>query len=390
MGGRRAVVLFIGFIGGNMIHELRLEGARRFSRPFGWDVEVLRHQDSSPSRIRAAIAAIRPDGCLVDLSLVNSPMPRSIFGETPTVFFDLHSRRSCASVANVLCDNAAVAETAFRELSSGLPPAYAVATYRMRRLWARERVAKFRSLCQEAGAQCSVLAERHGESPGGRAARIAAWAASLPRNVAVFAVNDFTAKEVLDAFQSIGRHVPRSATVIGVDGLDARQEVATSRISTIRLDFERTGYIGARILAEKMANAGEWRRDAFSATFGPLMVIRRESTRGRGRSEPYILKAVDAIRREACDGLTARALAGRFPVSRNLFERRFREATGHSVLDEILHVRLEVAQSMLARPGMPIGAIADFSGFGTVRELRKLFRSRTGMSPRQWRAAHCR
>ena len=91
------------------------------------------------------------------------------------------------------------------------------------------------------------------------------------------------------------------------------------------------------------------------------------------------------IRREACDGLAAEALARRFPVSRNLFERRFREAMGHSVLDEIIHVRMQRVFDLLARPDFPIGAIADFSGFGCGYGLRKLFRARTGMSLREWR-----
>lgn len=124
------------------------------------------------------------------------------------------------------------------------------------------------------------------------------------------------------------------------------------------------------------------------AVIEPLLVLRRDSTRGRGRREPFVMEAVEFIRREAADGLTAADLAARFRCSRNLFERRFREAMGHSVLDEILHVRLERAQVLLARADMKIGAIASFSGFKTERELQKLFRIRMGMSMRQWRKSY--
>ena len=92
------------------------------------------------------------------------------------------------------------------------------------------------------------------------------------------------------------------------------------------------------------------------------------------------------IRREACDGLSAATLASRFPCSRNLFERRFREAMGHSVLNEILHVRLQQVQVLLARPDVPIGTIADFCGFDSDRELRQLFLRRFRCSMRDWRA----
>ena len=96
------------------------------------------------------------------------------------------------------------------------------------------------------------------------------------------------------------------------------------------------------------------------------------------------------IRREACDGLTAAALAARFRVSRAHFERRFREATGHSVLDEILHVRMENAEILLSRNDIAIGAIYFRCGFSTDRELRSLFLSRMRVSMRQWRRDHAR
>lgn len=117
------------------------------------------------------------------------------------------------------------------------------------------------------------------------------------------------------------------------------------------------------------------------------MVDRRKSTRGYGRREPRIMEAVEMIRREACDGLTAEALAKRFRGTRRLFDMRFREAMGHPPLDEIIHVRLERVLELLAQPDFPISAIADFSGFSSERELQKLFRSRFKTSMRDWRKA---
>ena len=115
------------------------------------------------------------------------------------------------------------------------------------------------------------------------------------------------------------------------------------------------------------------------------MAVWRRSTGGSGRREKFVLEAVEMIRREASDGLTAMELAKRFRCSRRLFNMRFREATGHSVLDEIQHVRLEKVFALLSGTDTAIGAIADFCGFGSDVELRHVFRSRTGKSLRQWR-----
>ena len=94
---------------------------------------------------------------------------------------------------------------------------------------------------------------------------------------------------------------------------------------------------------------------------------------------------METIRREACDGLTVAALAKRFRCSRPLFDRRFREAVGHSALDEILHIRLEKVFTLLSRTDVPVGAVADFCGFRSNIALHWLFKKRTGMSMSEWR-----
>ena len=95
---------------------------------------------------------------------------------------------------------------------------------------------------------------------------------------------------------------------------------------------------------------------------------------------------MEIIRRKASDGLEPRDLAARFPVSRRLFEIRFREAMGHSILDEIRQVRLERVLAFLTGTDMPISAISDFCGFGSGDALRELFHARMGMSMREFRA----
>ena len=122
-----------------------------------------------------------------------------------------------------------------------------------------------------------------------------------------------------------------------------------------------------------------------------MMPVRRESTLGYGRRyEPRILQVVEKIRREALNGLTARDAMAGIIGSRRLFEMRFREAMGHGVLDEILHVRLEHVCRLLAETDTPIGAIADFCGFNDNSTLAKLFRRRFGYSLLAWRKANRR
>jgi AraC-like DNA-binding protein/DNA-binding LacI/PurR family transcriptional regulator len=437
------LVLGFNFFPGNVFHSARIEGIRRFARLGGWDVEFFTPQDVPATAIRQLLARRRPIGCLVECSRPNDAPPYAmptpgVFGNTPVVYVDpqtTQERRRIRHAAALLCDNAAIARMAFRELSADHPPAYAAVPYVRQCGWSVERVATFRALCVENGKRCLVFPYRIGEGLADRLKRLADWLAALPRNCAVFAINDRIAWEVLRAFRDAGRAVPRTATLVGVDGNDKWPDAMPSRISSVKLDFGNSGYLAASLLASRMtdraargmtiaayaANDGARRaKDGIPslppkavrhcaagasslppqaasslpkvaaavpavATFGPLCVLRRESTRGRGRRDPRILEAAEMIRREASEGLTVAALAKRFGCSRRLFEIRFREAMGHSALDEILHVRLSHAQALLAHGDMPVAAVADFCGFGSERQMRRVFLASTGMSPREWR-----
>jgi len=367
-------------------HRRKLAGVMRFARTRKWEVEAVPAARWSPSGLPALLRRLRPAGCVVEcLDAAGIPSPAR-FGRTPAVWLDPPEKLRWRGAPAVVCDNAAVARFAFRELAAGLPSCFAaVPSHRLQR-WSAERIGAFRALCAEAGAPCHVFegrAVRRGrpEDLERRRARLAAWLSTLPARCAVFAANDYSARDVALAARSVARSIPRELSLLGVDGMpDESGDATIRRLSSVRMDFELAGYLAARLLASLPSRA--------AAAFGPLCVLRGDSTRGRGRRDPHVLEAVGIIRREACEGLTAAALAARVPGSRKHFERRFREAMGHSVLDEILHVRLQAAMDLLAHPEPPIGTLADFCGFGSQVELRIAFRARTGMSMRQWRKNH--
>ena len=388
-----------------------LEGMLRFARTVGWIVEPVQIDGLSPAALCELMRTGDVIGCVRNTEWPRlNGITRSCKGlRVPVVVVDPRETDRSRRAGAVFCDNAAIARAAFRELSAGRPPSFAAVTYWNPSLrWAKERIAAFRALCAESRRECAVFPPNGIEPHEARMARLEEWAAALPNNVAIFAANDFTAVETAIALHSRHRHIPKTATLVGVDGAPERHDIPPSPVplSSVDVNFESAGFLAARTLAEiisrgvaenaehKIANnpAMRAKNSAPSAPlrevplYGPLMVVRRESTRGRGRREPFVLEAAEAIRREACDGLTAATLAARFPVSRKHFERRFREATGHSVLDEILNVRLEQVQAYLLRRNVAIDAIAGLCGFGSEIELRRLFRRRFGMSMSEWRA----
>ena len=68
-----------------------------------------------------------------------------------------------------------------------------------------------------------------------------------------------------------------------------------------------------------------------------------------------------------------------------MVDKRFRQATGHSILDEIQSVRLERAKLLLLNPNQQPKSISDFCGLKSPNSLRKFFFKETGMTLTDWR-----
>ena len=412
-------ILYVDCRPDNGVERRRLEGMRRYAAARGWRVETLELGSATPAALKEALERLRPVGCVAECWRKKGTFPPAAFQGVPVIYFGPPETPKWRDAPRVECDEAAVARMAFRELSAGKPSAYSVVSFWKERKWQRERIDAFRECCREAGFDCpfAYFPDNAAPRPAVPTRSLVEWAASLPPRCAVFAVNDGCAFIVADALAKAGRSFPRTVTLVGADGQGAFRpedmEIAPM-VSSVMLDHEMAGYLAAKTLDACAANDGRRcaandgppcgrnhdisslppeaasslrAQHAPSLVFPPLLVTRRKSTRGHGRREPRILEAMDMIRREACDGLTAAALAARFPGSRRLFEIRFREAAGHSPLDEILNVRLARAMELLVHTDKPISFVADACGFQSEWEMWKLFRRRTGMAPLRFREA---
>ncbi len=433
---KQTQVIFLGVYPEQRVCGLILSGARRYAASRRWGVRFLSWQDALAGNLRDAVGMGDTLGFVVECGDGPGNLPVELYDGLPAVFVNCTETPVGKRFARIPIDNEAIARAAFRELSSSRPSAYAVVDLRHAKgNWPDRRVKAFKAAVAEAGERCHAFLFRHpmAKDTSPETKRLAAWLADLPRRTAVFAVNDQTSADVVEAVRIAHLRIPKDLTLLGVDNNLEICEASSPTLSSIQVDFENAGFLAARLLAAGMTDralrgmtaaaiaandaalrandiipslppqaachCGEAARHCASGALslqrpdggddvsvGPLLAVRRESTLGFGRREPNILAAVEMIRREACDGLAASELISRFPGSRWLFEMRFREAMGHSVLDEILHVRLERACILLARTDTSIDAISDFCGFGSPRSLRAHFLARIGMSMREFRA----
>lgn len=369
---------------GERIQEMKLAGIRRFAAMAGWEVVPVAEAESRPQKLSALLKRFRPAGVIVECSAAHKDLSPKRFGPTPVVYLDCSRTLYGKESVRITHDGKATVKAVFRELASTRPDGYAFVGYRFRRTWSELRERAFKRLTAEAGMSCRVFPFKV-ESEGARAVRLAEWLGRLPRKTAVFAANDQTAVEILAAAQTSRLSIPRDFTVVGVDNLDPKEPGPT--LSSVQVDSELAGYRAAQLLDEVMRSGSPV---SGKTTYGPLLTVRRESTRGFGRREPRILSAVDLIRREACNGLTAANVVKHLGGSRRLVDLRFRETLGHSILDEIENVRLEKVCYLLAHTETPIGAIASLCGYKTDIALRKFFRERMGQPLSAWRKANAR
>ena len=155
-------------------------------------------------------------------------------------------------------------------------------------------------------------------------------------------------------------------------------------LSSVDVDFEREGYVAARELQAMML-----RRRAPAKRIilcGVKEVVFRASTSALKTPTALVQRTKEFIDQHAFEGITAADVVARLHVSRSLADLRFREVTGTSILEAILARRLDEVKRLLRETDLRISEIAARCGYRDANYLKNLFKKRTGMSMREWRA----
>ncbi len=104
-------------------------------------------------------------------------------------------------------------------------------------------------------------------------------------------------------------------------------------------------------------------------------------------SEHRLPGVMEWAREHLSQPLSLDVLAEAARMSRRTFTRRFREATGTTVLKWLVAERVAKAQQLLETTDMPIERLATEVGFGTALSLRQHFAGQVHTSPSSYRRA---
>ena len=289
----------------------------------------------------------------------------------------------------VYCDDSAIGDVAVRHFKERGFRHFAFCG-RSGMRWSELREHAYRRRLAELGHEChDYTPQRHGRSLTWEQEQddVARWLDSLPKPIAVLACNDIRGIQVLDACRRIALPVPERVAVLGVDNDVVLGELSDPPLSSIDQDLERIGYEAAALL-DRLMNGD--RPPPGPVLVEPLGVVSRRSTDAVAIEDPAVASALRLIRQHACEQVGIDFLAEHTNLSRRVLQRRFKAATGRTLQEQIHDAQLERIKQMLVETDLKLDSIARRSGFNYIGYMCSFFKSRTGMTPGEYRRIHTR
>jgi len=361
-----------------------LAGVRDFAQGTDWNIQSIEfHGKTFP--IRDLIRFWSPAGCIVDASgngLKPGMIPARAFGSTPVMYIGGDTTLLPRNATCVVHDAVAVGEAAARELMT-LGFGHLAFIGWEGHVWSNRRKNAFANALKLNGKDLISIdlpSIDKGIHPLKR------WLATLPKPCGILTASDTIAETALNACRLLSISVPDEIAVIGVDDDEAICENTVPTLTSIRPDFRQGGRFAARLLARKILHSSDAVRP--ETTFSISGIVRRGSTRISKRRDDCVSAALERIWSKDGARLTAKDILAQFPCSRRSAELRFRQATGHSVLDELLKARINLAKRLLLDTGLPVSAVIESCGYGSSTYFRDAFREETGLNPFAWRKAN--
>ena len=194
----------------------------------------------------------------------------------------------------------------------------------------------------------------------------------------------------------IGAHVERLILTISDPALRAANDGISGDVElrvVYKLADARLGALVAAVNAERVAGfpSGRLFLDSIEQALAVALVndyaVRRPSPRiYRGGLTPARLrKVVELVHAEMDSDLSLEELADAAGLSITHFSQMFRQSTGHSPHQFVLHRRVERAKELLRAPAMRVLDVAVACGFKSQQHFARAFRSVCGASPSEYR-----
>ncbi len=353
-----------------------VEGIARYNQAAGWRVRIAKTEQEA----RRGIERWNPVGLICNAYYIDKI---KVDRPTVTVF---GSNGDCDSVD---MDHAGVAQLAVKYFADKGFRNFVFVTGRMRTM-SLQRWPVYQREAEKLGGHAWLLESgcETGLLPSVQTdeglQRMGKWLKSLPRPLAVLAVNDHHGLYVIDACQGAGLSVPEEISVLGVDDDPHVCQLAHPALSSIRLPFANMGHVAAHMLDKRLGSPRSRRQQLI---FAPEGISNRRSTDILAISCPAVVKALQFISATRNRSIRASEVSNAAGVSKTLLQNKFREFLGRTPLQEINRQRVDHASDLLRETGLSLEDVAVHCGFSDAAQFSKLFKKYTGSSPGKFRSA---
>ena len=311
---------------------------------------------------------------------------------------DTYGRIDDNPLASIRLDDAAIAKMAYACFAERHVRSFAYCGFKGLR-FSDARGEAFRVCAEADGCACvefcssgrrriddTFFRDEKTDVPDARALRT--WLRSLPRQTAVFCCNDLRAVQVLKVCADCDLKVPSDLMVLGVDNDILLCTFANPSLSSVETDPFALGRTAAEML-DRQLRGKLVRRNPLSGIapvlHRPKRVVERASTDSYPFRTPWLVDAVNYIRRHVADGVSADDVVRRIGYSHPKVNRAFTDELGHSIKKEILHQRSRLACAMLKDTVLSAGEISARCGYRSPQYFCRAFADEFGLTPEAWR-----
>lgn len=224
------------------------------------------------------------------------------------------------------------------------------------------------------------------DAGGDDSEKILEWLEALPKPVALFCCDDAHAQFITEACKFVGIQIPEDIAILGVDDDELLCSISDPSISSIELNVEHGGYMTCKLLHQQILSGT---KELFNVWIEPLGIKERASTSILNVKDPHVLKMIRYIDNNYSLDIKVEDILKIVPLSRRSVEMRFKKATGYTIYQYLLTVRIEHFAYLINTTDRSYVDIAYDVGFRDLSNLSRTFRKFKGCTPLEYRKKNC-
>ena len=207
----------------------------------------------------------------------------------------------------------------------------------------------------------------------------------LPKPLAVFAHDDSSGIEIIEACQQAAIQVPKEVAVLGMLNIDLFRESTQIPLSSVTVDFDAYSAKVCDLLADMLEGHPA---PASPLLFPPSGIAVRSSSDVIAAHTEAGAEAIRFMQAHFAEPIQIMDVALAVGMSHTKFYQVFQDDIGHAPNAVLTDIRLNHAKRLLVETALPLEAIADECGFGDRVNLHRNFRRHLNTTPNVYRKQH--